>query len=120
MDPRIQQCGFAKLVGDDFEYYMRKYEINLGRKSKTTELDVVLGENTNVSRNHACIRYNFAQSYFELVVQGKNGVYVEGILHTPGSAPVRLSSQNLIQMGDKSFFFLLPKSSQTAPVNPGP
>lgn len=42
-DSRLQRCGFAKLVGQDFEYFIRKYEISLGRKSKSTELDVVLG-----------------------------------------------------------------------------
>lgn len=43
-DSRLQRCGFAKLVGQDFEYFIRKYEISLGRKSKSTELDVVLGK----------------------------------------------------------------------------
>lgn len=33
-DPRLQKVGFAKLLGDGVEYYIRKYEIVLGRKSK--------------------------------------------------------------------------------------
>jgi len=43
-DPRISRIAFAKLQGDGFEYFVRKYEVLLGRKSKSTELDIVLGE----------------------------------------------------------------------------
>lgn len=57
---------------------------------------------------------------FELVVQGKNGVHVEGILHTPDSPPIPLRSQHQIRMGDRVFFFLLPKRDTTdeAPTRP--
>lgn len=34
-DPRLQQCGFAKLQGEGIEHVMRKYEITLGRVSKS-------------------------------------------------------------------------------------
>ena len=43
MDSRLSKCAFAKLLGDDLEYYIRKYEVILGRKNKSTELDVILG-----------------------------------------------------------------------------
>lgn len=43
-DPRLAKCGFAKLQGEGIEVYVRKYTIYLGRKSKSTNLDVVLGE----------------------------------------------------------------------------
>jgi hypothetical protein len=34
-DPRLAKCGFAKLLGDNgLEYYIRKYEVILGRRSK--------------------------------------------------------------------------------------
>lgn len=42
-DSRISRIAFAKLQGDGFEYFVRKYEVLLGRKSKSTELDIVLG-----------------------------------------------------------------------------
>lgn len=48
------------------------------------------------------------------MVQGKNGVYVEGILHTPESPPIPLRSQYQIRMGDRVFFFLLPKQDTTS------
>lgn len=43
-DPRTGRVAFAKLQAEGFEYFVRKYEILLGRKSKSTELDIVLGE----------------------------------------------------------------------------
>ncbi|GMH39980.1 hypothetical protein BSKO_07884 [Bryopsis sp. KO-2023] len=110
-DPRLAKCGFAKLQGDGFEFFMRKYEIGLGRKSKSNSLDVVLGDHMNISRKHACIRYNFDKGIFELEVLGKNGVTIRGVLHTPASPPMELRSRDLIQMGDKSFYFLLPKDA---------
>jgi hypothetical protein len=34
-DPRFAKCGFAKLLGDNgLEYYIKKYEVVMGRKSK--------------------------------------------------------------------------------------
>lgn len=83
-DPRLGRVAYAKLQGDGLEYFIRKYEVVLGRKSKSTELDIVLGagpksfpsllqqlnfpscqhacvgDNMNISRQHAKIAYNFA------------------------------------------------------------
>lgn len=49
---------------------------------------------------------------WELQVLGKNGVTVQGTLHTPSSPPVVLRSQDLIQIADRSFYFLLPRQQQ--------
>ena len=47
-DPRLARAGFAKLIGrcndEDFEFFFTKYEILLGRNSKSALVDVVLGE----------------------------------------------------------------------------
>lgn len=110
-DPRIAKSGFALLKGQDMEYYVKKYELVLGRNSKSTNLDVVLGENMNISRQHATIRYNFDLKVFELHVLGKNGVTVNNELYTPASQPLALHSQDFLQVGDKSFYFLLPRDS---------
>jgi hypothetical protein len=48
--------------------YFPRYEMILGRTSKTP-LDVSLGDNMNVSRQHARIAYNFERKQFELTVQ---------------------------------------------------
>lgn len=43
-DPRMKRVGFCKLLGENIEHYAQKYEINIGRKSKASNLDVVIGE----------------------------------------------------------------------------
>ncbi|KAL2540777.1 FHA domain-containing protein FHA2 [Abeliophyllum distichum] len=108
------EAGFAKLQGEDFEYYMQTYSIILGRNSKKSSVDVdlsSLGGGMNISRHHARIFYDFNRRRFALEVLGKNGCFVEGVLHLPGSPPVKLDSQDLLQIGDKEFYFLLPVRS---------
>ena len=49
-----------RLQSDDgFEFFIRKYETLLGRRSSSAQADVVLGDNMNTSRKHASITYNF-------------------------------------------------------------
>ncbi|BFG42700.1 FHA domain-containing protein FHA2 [Prunus yedoensis var. nudiflora] len=116
------EAGFAKLQGEDFEYYMQTYSIILGRNSKKSTVDVdlsSLGGGMNISRHHARIFYDFTRRRFALEVLGKNGCLVEGVLHLPGNAPVKLDSQDLLQIGDKEFYFLLPvRSILGGPVGP--
>lgn len=116
------EAGFAKLQGEDFEYYMQTYSIVLGRNSKKSTVDVdlsSLGGGMNISRHHARIFYDFARRRFALEVLGKNGCLVEGVLHLPGNPPVKLDSQDLLQIGDKEFYFLLPlRSILAGPIAP--
>ncbi|MCL7031690.1 hypothetical protein MKW94_020979 [Papaver nudicaule] len=109
------EAGFAKLQGEDFEYYMQTYSIILGRNSKKSTVDVdlsSLGGGMNISRHHARIFYDFQRRRFALEVIGKNGCFVEGVLHLPGDdPPIKLDSQDLLQIGDKKFYFLLPVRS---------
>ncbi|CAK7349388.1 unnamed protein product [Dovyalis caffra] len=108
------EAGFAKLQGEDFEYYMQTYSIILGRNSKKSTVDVdlsSLGGGMNISRHHARIFYDFTRRRFALEVLGKNGCLVEGVLHLPGNPHVKLDSQDLLQIGDKEFYFLLPVRS---------
>ncbi|XP_042488382.1 FHA domain-containing protein FHA2-like isoform X2 [Macadamia integrifolia] len=108
------EAGFAKLQGEDFEYYMQTYSIILGRNSKKSTVDVdlsCLGGGMNISRHHARIFYDFQRKRFALEVIGKNGCSVEGVLYLPGTPPVKLDSQDLLQIGDKKFYFLLPVRS---------
>ncbi|OEL19466.1 Transcriptional activator FHA1 [Dichanthelium oligosanthes] len=118
------EVGFAKLQGECFEYYMQTYSIILGRHSRRSSMDPAapppevndgvdvdlgaLGGGMNVSRRHARIFYDFPRRRFALEVFGKNGCLVEGVHHLPGSPLVKLDSQDLLQMGDAKFYFLLP------------
>lgn len=45
-------------------------------------------------------------------MQGKNGITVNGTLHTPTTGPCVLNSQDLLQAGDHNFYFLLPKQQR--------
>lgn len=56
---------------------------------------------------HACLIV--LQGVFELTVMGKNGVTVNGVLHTPSSASQQLYTQDFLQVGEQKFYFLLPK-----------
>lgn len=117
MEGRLE-AGFAKLKGEDFEYYMQSYSITLGRDSKKSTVDVdlhELGGGMNISRQHARIYYDFDRKRFALEVLGKNGCYVEGVLYLPGHHPIKLDSQDLLQIGDKKFYFLLPVRSIVNP-----
>ena len=49
---------------------------------------------------------------WELKVFGKNGVTVKNTIYTPNSPPVALQSGDLLQLGDKCFFFLLAKGTR--------
>lgn len=71
-DPRLRRCGFAKLFGDGgkLDYVIRKYEILLGRHSKTKAVDVSLEQHKLASREHAYIRYNFDNSEKRGAVEG--------------------------------------------------
>ncbi|MBA0852115.1 hypothetical protein Goshw_001403 [Gossypium schwendimanii] len=93
---------------------MGTYSIMLGRNSEKSIVDVdlaSLGGGMNISRHHSRIFYDFARHRLALEVLGKNGCLVEGVLHLPGNPPVRLDSQDLLQIGDKEFYFLLPVRS---------
>ena len=60
--------------------YVRKFEVMMGRTSKQPT-DVALGDNMNISRQHAKIVYNFQSKAFELIVMGKNGAWNDAWLH---------------------------------------
>ncbi|XBH93167.1 hypothetical protein VPH35_084149 [Triticum aestivum] len=104
-------AGFAKLQGEDFQYIMQSYEIIVGRNFKKGKVDLDLsavGGDRDVSRRHARIFYDFQHRSFALEVLGQHGCYVQRVLHRPGDDPVKLKSQDLIQIGQTQFYFLLP------------
>lgn len=62
VDIRPSRVGFARLLGDNIDHIVRKYDIILGRQNKNKPVDVVLGDTMSVSRQHARIRYDFEKS----------------------------------------------------------
>lgn len=95
--------AFAKLQGANFEYYMRKYSIMLGRNSKKKSVDVdlrKLGGGMRISRHHARIYYDFPFRCFALEVIGRNGCFIRNFPFMPGGPPIKLNSQDLLQIGE--------------------
>jgi hypothetical protein len=55
-DPRFAKCGFAKLLGDNgLEYYIKKYEIVMGRKSKVSLLPCSLHRTYHIMCYVTCV-----------------------------------------------------------------
>ena len=83
---RVTLAGFAKLEGQSWDYYVQKYVVQVGRNSSKGTMDVDLGDaSKSISRHHADVRWSFRRKRWEVVVHGKNGVLVNGTLHTPAS-----------------------------------
>ncbi|WVZ65466.1 hypothetical protein U9M48_014822 [Paspalum notatum var. saurae] len=106
--------GFAKLQGENFEYFMQTYSIILGRNTKDSTVHLDLSEyggKKRVSRCHARIFYDFEHHHFALEVLGRYGCSIQGVSYLPGSDPVKLNSQDLIEIAGKKIYFLLPTRS---------
>lgn len=70
-----------------------------------------LGNGMNISRQHAKIVFNFGTQRFELIILGKNGVHIGETHLVPQSPPYPLKSQELLLIGDRLVYFLLPKKA---------
>ncbi|KAI5013781.1 hypothetical protein ZWY2020_046477 [Hordeum vulgare] len=117
----LLDAGFAKLQGKDFHYIMQSYEIIVGRNSKKGKVDLdlsVVAGDKDVSRRHVRIFYDFQHHSFALEVLGQHGCYVQRVLHLPGDDPIKLKSQDVIQIGHTQFYFLLPAHSIFASFAP--
>ncbi|KAK7281954.1 hypothetical protein RIF29_10364 [Crotalaria pallida] len=104
------KTGFAKLL-ENFEFYMKTCAIVLGRNSKKSSVDIDLsrlGGGMKISRHHACIFFDFTHHQFCIDVLGRSGCLVKGIRHLPRNPPVKLDSEDLIQIGAIKFYFIFP------------
>jgi hypothetical protein len=93
-DPRLQRAGFAKLVGQNIDYTMRKYECLMGRKSKAGSVDLVLGDMMSVSRQHARIFYNFQAGKYASCTNTGHCI----VRCLPSPAPQTISAPYLIPL----------------------
>ena len=73
----MDQNAFARLEGRDFEYFMNKRRITIGRNSKQGSVDVNMGATRFISRKHLEIS-NDGNKFF-LLCRGKNGVFVDDL-----------------------------------------
>lgn len=121
---RVVRPGFAKLEGQDFDYYIQKYRISMGRNSSKGNVDLDLGDSSkNVSRSHADIKYHFAKKRWELIVHGKNGVFVNDLRHVPAGpveVGVPLKSRDKLEVGGVEMYFLVAREPGAMPRPPSP
>lgn len=91
--------ALAKLVGYNWEYYMTKQKIILGRGVKDVECDVVVSKETAISRQHFSIRCVPELQAFEIKNLSKNGILINGEFATLDSPPRLVRSQTEIVFG---------------------
>lgn len=73
----MDQNAYAKLEGRDFEFFMVKRRISIGRNSKQGAVDVNMGSTRFISRKH--LEISFEGQRFFLLCRGKNGIFVDDI-----------------------------------------
>lgn len=120
-----EEVGFALLRGNNWLYYMKKLNCIIGRapvkhgvlinnfnKVKTNNttwlVDIDLGQQRKISKQHALIAYNFELNTFEIKnISKKFPIKVNGEVLKFNDEAI-LSSKSLIQISNQEFYFLLP------------
>lgn len=120
--------AYAKIMGRDWEYYMTKPTIILGRGGNDVKCDVLLCNDSAVSRQHFSLRFAPEHHAIEVKNLSKNGILIDGEFYRRDSDPVLLTSQADIAYGkeeDMRISILLPaptraqlKKSPQAPFIP--
>lgn len=99
MDSAQQQpdkiSAYYSLVFPSITYYLQTLNVTIGRRcippnspsssAALPQVDVDLGPLKSVSRLHANIEYDESEERFVLVVQGRNGAWVDGVWSGSGS-----------------------------------
>eukprot|EP00116_Pleurobrachia_bachei_P002732 sb/3462994/ len=80
--------SYAKLVGKEFEYMVRKRSITIGRNSSAGDVDVSMGKNSFVSRQHLTLRRDGRE--FMLRCLSKNGIFVDGSFLSKEDLPMKI------------------------------
>jgi hypothetical protein len=120
-----EEVGFALLRGNNWLYYMKKLNCVIGRapvkngilinnfnksnsNNTTWLLDIDLGQQRKISKQHALIAYNFELNTFEIKnISKKFPIKVNGELLKFNDEAI-LTSKSLIQISNQEFYFLLP------------
>lgn len=129
-----EEAGFALLRGNNWCYYIKKLYCIIGRApikygvafhtegntnlnslqptsnygNTTWHVDVDLGQNRKISKQHALIAYNFQTCTFEIQnLSKKHNIKVNGE-PLKYNEEMPLSSKSLIGIGNQEFYFLLP------------
>lgn len=69
------EASYARLEGRNFDFYMTKRRVVIGRNSKLGDVDVNMGSSKFISRRHLDIVMD--RHSFYVLCRGKNGVFVD-------------------------------------------
>ncbi|POM72636.1 Hypothetical protein PHPALM_10613, partial [Phytophthora palmivora] len=136
--PHSSPLGYAKLEGQDFEYFFIEPLIVLGRmdpgwcnlykglgcrKLKGLaggNVDCHVGNDNMIATRHAVISWDARLGSFVIeCLSLRTPISVNGREISFSSPPAALSSRNLVQIGASIFYFLLPKMIKTIPASEG-
>ena len=94
----------AKLETKEFEYMVTQQRIIIGRNSNMGHVDVNMGNSTFISRKHIEIFYE--NGYFNMICNGKNGVFVDGFFQRKSAPPFILPRTYVVSFFYSYFYFL--------------
>ncbi|TEY45460.1 hypothetical protein BOTCAL_0332g00010 [Botryotinia calthae] len=106
--------AFAKLVGKGWTYYVKDQEVQIGRNPNegqeeapgaAAEVDIDLGPNKMISRQHARI---FFDDGWRFQVNSRNGAKVNHTTFHRNHGPKELHSGNVINISGIEMIFVLP------------
>jgi len=87
--------AYARLEGRNFEFYMGKKRISIGRNSKLGAVDVNMGNSRFISRKH--LEILFDRNCFFLLCRGKNGIFVDDIFQRRENKRLQLPTSCIIR-----------------------
>jgi hypothetical protein len=118
--------AYAKIAGCNWTYYVKELTVTIGRNTEqhsnpniptTAErINIDLGPSKVVSRKHATIVYNLNERKWQLFINGRNGLKVNGVrLNLSPNTPFDLSSGNILDIGGTQMMFILPDAPPVIP-----
>ncbi|CAH0517951.1 unnamed protein product [Peronospora belbahrii] len=127
--------GYAKLEGQNFEFYFIDPLVVLGRMNPEwcklyeklgfgtlkglagDNIDCHIGSDSMITAKHAVISWDACLGSFVIdCLSLRTPIFVNGCEISFSSSPVALSSRNLVQIGTSIFYFLLPKVTKMKSV----
>ncbi|XP_078492557.1 transcription factor protein [Ciona intestinalis] len=92
--------AIGKISGTDFEYWICKDKVVIGRNSSHGKVDVNIGLSSYVSRKHLQITYTRSRFFLQCI--GKNGVFVDGQFQRLNAEPFPLDNACIIRFPSTS------------------
>jgi hypothetical protein len=102
-------CGYAKLVGCEWEFVLRTTELELGRVMGAPRVNTLgISSAKNISRVHAEIKWNSDASEWSVTCKGKNGIHCNDAFHAL-DATFAVRHLDRLLIGDTIVYFLEPQ-----------